>query len=152
MLALLTAVALSQCSADVDCKGERVCEDGKCVGARLQPPVNRVARAAQLGEEIGQRKAVLEDASFVGPSLKLGAGIVVLVLGVFSTLAYQNVAYNYVCDSACLANGMLGIPSLVIGPALILWGGIQLVLSAIRHASIPEEIRVREDEIRVLGQ
>lgn len=37
MLALVVAVALSQCTKDTDCKGERVCSAGACAEVRLTP-------------------------------------------------------------------------------------------------------------------
>lgn len=37
MLAIALVVMLGQCSKDTECKGERVCAEGRCVDARLVP-------------------------------------------------------------------------------------------------------------------
>lgn len=71
MLSLVIAVALSQCTKDTDCKGERICSAGLCLESnapREQSPV-----AAQLD---AQRPALY------WPISSLVVGVVVFIGGV----------------------------------------------------------------------
>lgn len=162
MLALFAALALAQCTKDTDCKGDRVCTAGECVEpvTPAQPPpalvpqraplerANAIARANELRTEIVQLRLELDDATVAGPIVKLsGAAILAgVALGM----------YFYYLRSERLGpdlgpNFWIGPTACVVGAAgLSLWGGIQLLLRLRARANLPEQIRVREEQLVVL--
>lgn len=162
MLALLAALALAQCTKDTDCKGERVCTAGECVepAAQAQPPpalvpqrpplerANAIARANELRGEISGLRADLDDATLLGPLVKL-TGAVILAGVALGTYAYYQRSLRYGPD---LGSGYTTIPIVcaVIGAGLALWGGLQLGLRLRARANLPEQIRVREEQLAVL--
>ncbi len=52
LLLAWSSVAEAQCSKDTDCKGDRVCEGGKCVSPAPASPVTPVAPAAAAAEPV----------------------------------------------------------------------------------------------------
>lgn len=168
MLAFVVAVALAQCSKDTDCKGDRICVDGQCVGdapkaapAQVPQPVvivpdraTSLARIYQLRNEISDLHTELEDATLGGPVFKLiGGGL----LGALSGASFVLTANALECESRNLrycgnpaAWVGVAVPSAVLAVVLFIWGGLQLRNRLETQSRIPGEIAIREAELREL--
>jgi len=98
---LVGASAHAECTKDVDCEGEQICEDGRCVEA--PPPAQSAAPSSPLGAKpsprLGPPRVILIDtpkvpdaprferrspALVIGGSLLIAAGLGGLVVGLGS--------------------------------------------------------------------
>ena len=102
MLALVVAVALSQCTKDVECKGDRICSNGVCVETRLVP-----REASPVVAQLDAQRPGLQ-----WPISSLVAGTIALVLGVILGAVVR--------DDTWRTTGAL------IGAGLLFGGGVSL--------------------------
>jgi hypothetical protein len=102
MLALVVTMVL-RCASDVECKGERVCVDGRCVAAELVPQ----REAERLPQE-----AVDMRPSLRWPLLELILGAVAMSAGALASIFTGT-------DDALFAG-------LGVGGALLFGGGVSL--------------------------
>lgn len=161
MLWLVAAIALSQCTKDTDCKGDRICSDGHCVDAmpsdapKLAPPVppwaDPVRDALLLGQtqqiksEIAELRAKLDDTTYAAPVVKLvfaalcGAGM----LGSLAVAAQPGL-------SSVGFVGIIGFGAATI--VLHIVGGFQLRNRVRDRQTLPLEIHSKEEELKVLTE
>jgi hypothetical protein len=75
MLALVIAVTLSQCSTDFECKGDRICVDGRCVNSDAPRSTPPVAERLSSPELRARRETLLaQRPSLVPPIISLCLG------------------------------------------------------------------------------
>lgn len=79
MLAIALVVMLGQCSKDTECKGERICVEGRCVAERLTPEPKARSHDIELLE--AQRPSLYAPIStlIVGFILETVAGVLFAV-------------------------------------------------------------------------
>lgn len=104
MLTLVAVLALGQCSVDTQCKGDRVCVDGRCVSERLAPPA---AEPSPKTSMVLHRLDV-ERPSLVPPILTLIAAPVCVLLGFAVGALSQN-------DAVFFAGISSGVAALLTG-------------------------------------
>lgn len=172
MLALVVAVALSQCTKDTDCKGSRVCQDGACVGdaPAVAPPVAapsleplaevvarervRILKVSRLESEMRELHDELADTSLVAPIFKLVGATVFTGLSIWSGAAFSDYADCTNRNLRYCGNGstLLGlfIGSTVAAVVLYVWGGLQLRLRVNALQRLPEEIELKAAELAAL--
>lgn len=87
MLAIALVVMLGQCSKDTDCKGDRICVDGQCVGARLVPdkPERPLVRDPSIGVLERQRPSLYAPIStlVLGAILEVAGTLLLPITGDF---------------------------------------------------------------------
>lgn len=105
MLALVVAVALAQCTKDTDCKGERVCTDGVCIGAA--GPRRRVELSPAA---LGRRELLFaQRPSFIPPLVSMAIGAAFVGLGIALAAGSANgdpLALGLGCGGAVLIGGV----------------------------------------------
>lgn len=168
MLALVLAVALGQCSKDVDCKGSRICVDGACVGdaptiqatapaieaLAAMAEADRMARVAKLRSELTELHTELEDTNVAAPIIKLVGATALAALAIISLNSWaiylDCVDHNF---SHCGEGTLSGAGTFLAGAlslTLFIWGGIQLRNRIAALHDLPIEIETRDQQLRAL--
>jgi len=152
-----SAAAHAQCSKDTDCKGERVCEAGQCVGAAPAPeptdpkPEAEPAPHAAVSSEPPRESAPEPDVRFfdedkprkakkrIGKPGMLVAGIVlasaapiVLVVGVLTTSCHYSSLDS--SSSGCDANARL--LAFGLGAAALVGIGVPLIVIGAKRVPV----------------
>lgn len=118
--ALVLGVSLAQagCSTDLECKGARVCEQGRCVDPGLGPaPGAEVDPVPRRALDAGQRLAIDHARSRARTGTVLGAVMAVTGLGTLVTNNGDAEALPRLFGGTTLALGAIAVPVAASGGA-----------------------------------